>query len=98
MSTQVYVIAQFRGKSDKIDQLVEMLTELTAQTRQESGCIEYGFYQSTDNPVMFSSFEVWENLASEEAHWQTQHIQHALARLPELTEGEAQIIKYRAII
>ncbi len=97
MNQKIYVTARFRARDDKHKEMINLLTSLAAATRDESGCIEYGYYQASDDPCAFSSFEVWRDAESETAHWQTQHLKDALARLPDLLDGQAEITKYTKV-
>ena len=97
MNKNIYVTARFRSLDDKREDMIDLLTTLATATRSESGCIEYGYYQSREDPSVFSSFEVWGNPESEALHWQTQHLKNALTLLPDLMAGEAEITKYTKV-
>ncbi|MGK7890443.1 MAG: putative quinol monooxygenase [Leptolyngbyaceae cyanobacterium] len=97
-SETIYVAAQLTAKSDQISALMERLQTLAQQSRQESGCLEYHFYQSTTVPTQFTSFEQWRDAQSEAAHWQTAHVREAIAAFPDLLDGEATITQYQQII
>ncbi len=60
--------------------------------------MDYGYYQSLDNPTVFTSFETWESPEAEAAHWNTKHLKDALAQLPELMDGDAEVTKYYKIV
>jgi len=94
MAKELYVTGKFVAKKDRVADLVNVLENLASQTRTETGCLDYGYYQSSDNPTVFTSFEKWESPEAEGAHWNTQHLKDALAQLPELTDGEPEVTKY----
>lgn len=97
MSDRLYVTAKFTAKADSVKDMIELLTALAAETREESGCLDYGYYQSSDDPTVFSSFETWDGAESEAAHWETEHLKDALSRLPELMDSEAEITKFTKV-
>jgi quinol monooxygenase YgiN len=97
MAKELYVTAKFVAKKDRVTDLVNILENLASQTRAEAGCLDYGCYQSSDNPTLFTSFEKWENPEAEGAHWNTKHLKDALTQLPELMDGEPTVTKYHKI-
>ena len=97
LNQKIYVTARFRAREDKRNEMIDLLTSLASATGGESGCLEYGYYQASDDSSDFSSFEVWADTASEAAHWQTQHLKDALTRLPGLMDGDAEVTKYTKV-
>ncbi|VVP67111.1 hypothetical protein PS918_00517 [Pseudomonas fluorescens] len=97
MSSRVYVMASFVVKPQGLETMRGVLAELSRQTALEPGCLEYAYYQSLANPLEFSSFEVWEDPDSEARHWQTPHLQAALAQASDLLQGDARIVKYQRV-
>jgi len=97
MSEKVYVTARFKAKADKVVEMIQVIQELSLNTQSESGCVDYGYYQSTDDPHLFTSFETWADPQSEQAHWETEHLKKALAQLPDLLDGEPEITKYTKV-
>lgn len=97
MSMRLYVMASFVVKPQGLETMRGLLAELTRHTCQEPGCLEYAYYQSLANPLEFTSFEVWESADAEARHWQTTHLQQALAQAAELLQGEARIVNYQRI-
>lgn len=93
MDKKVYVIAKFTAKEDRVTDMITLLKKLTAKTKSEAGCLDYGYYQSSEDSRVFTSIEVWKNLESEAAHWDTQHLKDALIQLSDLTDGEAEVLK-----
>ena len=73
------------------DALGEALKGLVAPTRAEAGNISYDAHRSNDNPDLFMMYETWESQAALDSHFQQPHMQAAMARLPELVEGELKL-------
>lgn len=93
MTSPVYVMAHFRVKPDALAEVLALLADLSVRTREEPGCRDYGYYQSQEDPLEFSSFEVWETPQDEAAHWQTQHLRQALAKAAPLLQAAPRICR-----
>ena len=98
MHENVYTIAVLPAKQGRIDELLSMLHTLADATRREHGCIEYGFYRSTEQPNTVLSFERWVDRAAEDSHWQTPHLKHAITAMGDILETEPQIFKAKNVI
>ncbi len=98
MDDRVHVTALFRAKSNSVDELIGVLGELTAPSREEPGCIEYGFTQDTDDPTVIIAVEIWRDREAIESHLTTQHFAEAFAKLGDLLEAEPVIHKCKKII
>ena len=98
MAKKLYVTAKFAAKEDCVADMISLLEKLASETRSEKGCLDYGYYQSSDNPTVFTSIETWESYDAEAAHWNTKHLKDALAQLPELMDGDAEVTKYHKIV
>ncbi|MEL6502097.1 MAG: putative quinol monooxygenase [Cyanobacteria bacterium J06623_1] len=92
-----YVTAKFTAKKTRVTDMITLLKKLTAETKSEAGCLDYGYYQSSEDSRVFTSIEVWKNHEAEAAHWDTQHLQDALTQLHNLMDGEAEVTKYHKI-
>ncbi|WP_310619526.1 putative quinol monooxygenase [Flexibacterium corallicola] len=95
MSSDYYVTAQVRVKSDAIQEAKDVLGALAIGSRTEAGCVSYDYFQSEDDASVFISVEQWRSVEAEEEHWNTPHLKTALESLAPLLEGEAVINKYR---
>lgn len=93
MSPPVYVTASFVVKLDALDEIRAILAELTERTREEPGCLDYGYYQSLADPLQFFSFEVWQTAEEESAHWKTEHLQKALERAAPLLQDTPSVTR-----
>ena len=98
MHANIYTIAILPAKEDSVEALLGALESLAEATRQEPGCIEYGFYRDTADTNCVLSFERWVDQASEDAHWQTPHLKQALVALDQLLEKKPQVFKTQKII
>ncbi len=98
MSEQVHVIALLNAKAGKEDDLTVALENLAQPTRQEAGCIDYGFYRDNSDSSIILSFEVWEHAEAEAAHWETDHLQNKLKEFEELLDTKPVIYKCTKVI
>ncbi|MCE2594345.1 antibiotic biosynthesis monooxygenase [Motilimonas cestriensis] len=79
--SKVYVIAQFRAKEGKEQELFEVLKALEPSSREEEGCLQYILTRQIDHPsatrsdysILFN--EVWADAASWTAHGERKEIQ-----------------------
>ncbi|MEN1678031.1 MAG: putative quinol monooxygenase [Planctomycetota bacterium] len=98
MQNNVYTIAVLPAKAAAADALLAELRTLADATRQEAGCIEYGFYREAADSNTVLSFERWVDQDAEDAHWQTPHLKHALGAMQTLLETEPQVFKCKKTI
>ncbi len=98
MHANVYTIAILPARDGRIGELLTTLESLALDTRQEHGCIEYGFYQDADNPRTVLSFERWVDGDAEEGHWGTSHLRQAIEAMDDLLESPPQIFKSKKVI
>lgn len=72
-STKIVISGEIRIDPDDHDAALALIEPLVAATRQETGCIEYGFWL---DPVQRGTFRVYEEWASAEtnaAHSESTH-------------------------
>jgi quinol monooxygenase YgiN len=91
------VVASFRARPDKTNELRALLSGLVEPTCKEAGCICYELLQNQQDPTDFVFVEEWESDATLDAHLSSAHVQAALSQLPELIAGEADIRRYRMV-
>ncbi|MBT6843204.1 MAG: antibiotic biosynthesis monooxygenase [Candidatus Melainabacteria bacterium] len=88
---KIYTIAILKAKDGSQEQMISSLTKLAQASRSEQGSLDYGFYQSQEDPNTIISFEEWQDPEAEAAHWQTPHLQAALTELEPIL-AEAPVI------
>ncbi len=98
MQQNVYTIAVLPAKEGRIDDLLNTLEALAEATRQEHGCIEYGFYQDRERSNTVLSFERWVDPDAEDRHWQTPHLKNAMKAMGDILERDPDIFKATNII
>lgn len=98
MSKNVYTIAELKAKEGKFDDLKTTLQALAAETRKESGAIEYFFIEDQKNPNTILSYEKWENAEEEGKHWDTPHLKAAIDKFGDILDGAPVVHKGLQII
>jgi quinol monooxygenase YgiN len=63
------VIGRVGCAAGKRDELVEAMRAMEDESRQEPGCIRYGFYASVEDPDQFIAVEEWESKEALENHF-----------------------------
>lgn len=98
MNAQLYVTACFLVKPGRTDEVLSLLGDLVIKTKLESGCEEYGYYQSLADPQMFTSIEVWKDAESEAAHWEMSPMKNVLIKVADLIQGGATVTKFTKVL
>ncbi|QHG64624.1 putative quinol monooxygenase [Pseudomonas putida] len=96
MST-LYVTASFMVKAQGLEEVLAVLATLSQHTLLEPGCLDYGYYQSLEDPLQLTSFEVWQDEDNEAAHWRSEHLAAALSQVAGWLQGAPQVSKYRRV-
>ena len=68
------VVAVIKAKEGTEEKTRQALEALVTPTRAEEGCINFDFYQGTEDKGLFMFFENWTNRAALDRHMQTPHI------------------------
>ena len=81
------VVARIQAKSDKTDEVSELLSALVEPTRKEPGCITYELLQNRNDPTDFTFVEEWASDAALDSHAISDHIKALAPKLqPIVTE------------
>jgi quinol monooxygenase YgiN len=97
MSERVFVVAHFRAKPGRAEELRAVLEGFVAPTRAEQGCLQYDLCVDADDGERFTFVEEWERRADLEAHSQPAHIQAGRQQLAELLAEPAWVQVVRKI-
>jgi quinol monooxygenase YgiN len=82
MTTRVYVLAQFKAKKGKEEELFNILKALEPDAYREEGCIQYMLTRQISHPsatnneytIVFN--EIWKDAQAWSAHGRRKQIQH----------------------
>jgi quinol monooxygenase YgiN len=92
------VVALFRAKPDKIEELKQVLTDFVAPTVKEKGCVFYQLHQNLKDPQDLCFLEEWESEEDLDAHGQSAHIQAGRKLIPDLVEIPADVRRYKLLL
>ncbi len=87
----VLVVARFRPRADRVDDFVALLKEVQAASREDDGCLNYGYHVEIGDPLQYVAVEEWRDMAALEAHLRTPHVAKLIAALPEFADGPLEI-------
>jgi quinol monooxygenase YgiN len=92
------VVAGVKARSEKVNELLSILSSLVEPTRKEPGCIRYELLQNNEDPTDFTLIEEWQNDTALQSHFATKHFKDALVKLPSFVAAEPDIRRYHLII
>ena len=87
----VLVIARFKPRPDRREELVVLLSEVQEASRRDDGCINYGYYSEVADPVSLVAVEEWRDREALEAHLRTPHVARLIEGLPALGQEPPEI-------
>jgi quinol monooxygenase YgiN len=93
----IRVVARFKAKPGRTEDLKRVLTAFVEPTRVEDGCITYDLLENLSDPADLTFVEEWTSEEALEKHLASEHIAIGRAELPDLIEGEGDIRVYRQI-
>jgi len=70
----IVVLAKVRCQPAERATLEDLLTTMQERSRQEDGCISYGFYQSIEDEAQYVAVEEWESQEALDRHFQQPHL------------------------
>ena len=79
----ILVIAYFRPRPDRLDAFLAVLDDVQAASREDEGCLDYGYYRNVSDDLSFVAVEEWRDMDALEAHLRTPHVARLIAALPE---------------
>lgn len=78
------------------DQAMALAIEVAHETRQEPGCISYGFYADIENPLRLRIYEEWENAEALERHFTMPHMVRFAEGMSDIEVTSMDISKFEA--
>jgi quinol monooxygenase YgiN len=87
----VLVIARFRPRPEQRDAFVALLKDVQAASREDDGCLNYGYYSEVADPDAFVAVEEWRDEAALAAHLKTPHVRRLIAAIPEHAAAPPEI-------
>ena len=93
----IRVVAHLQAHPGKESELREVLEDLVVPTRQEAGCVSYEMLESLEDPAKFTFVEEWTSEDALQSHFETEHIQSALANFPDLLAADLDLRTYQVV-
>ena len=93
----IRVVAHLQANPGKESELREVLEGLVVPTRQEAGCVSYEMLESLEDPAKFTFVEEWTSEDALQSHFETEHIQSALANFPDLLAADLDLRTYQVV-
>ncbi|MBN2131589.1 MAG: antibiotic biosynthesis monooxygenase [Sedimentisphaerales bacterium] len=99
MSEQtVTVIARFKAKEGKVEELESVLMDLIAPTREEPGCVSYVLHHAQDDPRSFLFVENWASQMALDEHLEKPYLKALVARADELLAEPLDVSLWHQIL
>jgi quinol monooxygenase YgiN len=83
----VIVIARWRPRPERRDDLEAVLRDVQEASRADEGCLNYGYYSNVADPSSFIAVEEWRDEEALREHLRTPHVARLVAALPEMVEA-----------
>ena len=84
---EVVVVGAFTAKPGQEPAAAQAMQALIAPTHEEDGCILYSLHRGVDDPARLTFIERWSSREALDAHLASDHVQAALARIPDLFDA-----------
>ena len=91
------VVAHFRAKSGKEDDLEGLLLSLVEPTRLERGCLLYDLHRDEQDPSQFLFYEIWANREVWDAHMVSPHLEAFKPAVEEYLAEPLQLWRMRQV-
>lgn len=90
----VIVIAHVRPAPESRAEFLALLEEVQEASRQEDGCVEYGYYAGIADPDSLVAVEEWRDMPALEVHLRQPHIQKLVDALPGMIAEPPRIVAH----
>ena len=94
MGATIHLVAKFRAKAGKENELKAVLVSLVAPTRRELGCYQYDLLQSPTEPQEFCIVERWDTEGSLAQHTASEHLKASLTAAKDLIDAPPEGRRY----
>ena len=87
----VIVIARFRPRAEQRAEFLDLLEDVQAASREDAGCLNYGYYSNITDELSFIAVEEWQDAAALESHLRQPHVARLIEALPRFADGPPSI-------
>ncbi len=88
----INITVLLKAKEESTEKVKELLENLVANSRLESGCVQYDLHQDVQDATTFVFHEVWKNKEALEAHNAQEYLKQFFAIAPDLLSEKVKII------
>jgi quinol monooxygenase YgiN len=92
----VIVIGRARCRPEQRDELLAAAKQMQDRSRQEEGCLYYGFFTAIDDPLSFVAVEEWTNREALDRHFEQPHLHEFSRRLGDLVSEPPEVAIHEA--
>jgi quinol monooxygenase YgiN len=87
----IVVIGRVRISEENRERLIELAKTKQEKSREEEGCIRYGFFAAVEDPLSFVAVEEWADREALDRHFATPHLQEFAQGLLELVSERPEV-------
>jgi quinol monooxygenase YgiN len=87
----ILVIARFRPQAERRVEMVTLLKEVQAASREDDGCLHYGYYEEIADATSYVAVEEWRDMDALRAHLRRPHVARLIAALPHVADGPPEV-------
>ncbi len=84
-------------RPELVDEYYKLIFELIDRTREEAGNISYTLYADSDHPGEHVLIEEWEDQASLEEHFKTEHFTTIVPKIQKLQSSPSVVNVYSRV-
>ena len=85
------VIGRVRCDAERRGELVPLLEKMQSDSRQEDGCIRYGFFSAVEDENSFVAVEEWEDRDALDKHFAQEHLREFGRKLLEIITERPEV-------
>lgn len=91
LSCMLLVIGRVQCSPENRDELVAAFEEMQDNSRQEEGCLRYGFFAAVEDPLSFVAVEEWADREALDRHFAQPHLHEFAKRLGGLVSARPEV-------
>jgi quinol monooxygenase YgiN len=85
------VVGRVRCEPEEREELIAQLRKMQDASREEEGCIRYGFFAAVEDAHSFIAVEEWEDREALDRHFAQPHLREFSGKLLELVSGSPEV-------
>jgi quinol monooxygenase YgiN len=81
-------------RADRRDEALQLMRWMEDSSRIEDGCLTYEFFVGLSDPNTLLLFQEWESAEALAQHFDTEHMERFLEKLPKVLDGKIHTRRY----